>query len=238
MSWWSGISRTDAPPSSHCFGGWALDAFDDQFDTFVTPTLRKQWNMSAGEAGTLATATLLSSALGGWLAGLLADRIGPRDRAEMPAASWRSSRRACRAPPPSPPCSRPVRGYYAITTWLPTFLKTERKLSVLNTGGYRGVLIAGSFAGHLVGAYLADALGRRRNVFVLAIGCMVTVLVYTQGFTSNFGRGIGALSPSVVGCLSASMPPGRAFGIFAALAYALLFVAALLLPETRGKELA
>ena len=34
------------------------------------------------------------------------------------------------------------------------------------------------------------------------------------------------------------MPPGRAFGIFAALAYALLFVAALLLPETRGKELA
>ena len=27
-------------------------------------------------------------------------------------------------------------GYYAITTFLPTFLKTVRKLSVLNTGAY------------------------------------------------------------------------------------------------------
>ena len=59
-----------------------------------------------------------------------------------------------------------------------------------------------------------------------------------QGFCYNFGRGVGALFPSVVGVLSATMPLGRAIGIFAASAYALLFVAALLLPETRGKELA
>ena len=34
-------------------------------------------------------------------------------------------------------------GYYAITTWLPTFLRTERHLSVLGTGSYLGVIIAG-----------------------------------------------------------------------------------------------
>ena len=34
------------------------------------------------------------------------------------------------------------------------------------------------------------------------------------------------------------MPLGRAIGIFAASAYAVLLVAAILLPETRGKELA
>ena len=26
--------------------------------------------------------------------------------------------------------------YYAVTTWLPTYLKTERNLSVLNMGSY------------------------------------------------------------------------------------------------------
>ena len=32
-------------------------------------------------------------------------------------------------------------GYYSITTWLPTFLRTERKLTVLGTGGYLAVII-------------------------------------------------------------------------------------------------
>jgi MFS family permease len=59
-----------------------------------------------------------------------------------------------------------------------------------------------------------------------------------QGFSYNFGRGVGALFPSVIGFLAASMPLGRAIGIFAASAYALLFLAAVLLPETRGRELA
>src|SRR3989440_2830294 len=38
-------------------------------------------------------------------------------------------------------------GYYAITTWLPTYLKSERQLSVINTGGYIAVIILGSFIG-------------------------------------------------------------------------------------------
>src|SRR5260370_26301242 len=76
MSWWSSLSRGERATFFACFGGWALDAFDYQFYTFVIPTLRKEWNISAGQAGTLATAALLSSALGGWMAGLLADRIG------------------------------------------------------------------------------------------------------------------------------------------------------------------
>ncbi|MFP3711572.1 MFS transporter, partial [Paraburkholderia sp. SIMBA_009] len=35
-------------------------------------------------------------------------------------------------------------GYYAITTWLPTFLKTERHLTVMGTGGYLATIIIGS----------------------------------------------------------------------------------------------
>src|SRR5712672_664143 len=71
-------------------------------------------------------------------------------------------------------------GYYAITTWLPTFLKSERGLSVIGTGGYIAVVIVGSFVGYLVSAYLADRIGRRAN-FILYAGCsIVTVVAYTQ----------------------------------------------------------
>jgi MFS family permease len=170
-------------------------------------------------------------------------------------------------------------GYYAITTWLPTYLKTVRQLSVLNTSGYLVVIIAGSFVGYLVGAHLADRIGRRNNFLLFAVCSFVIVLAYTQlaiddrtmlilgfplgffasgifsgmgafltelfptrvrgsaqGFTYNFGRGIGALFPSLVGWLGATMPLGQAIGLFAAVAYAVLFLAALLLPETRGRE--
>src|SRR5258708_33866847 len=77
MSWWSNLSRGERATFFACFGGWALDAFDYQFYTFVIPTLRKEWNISAGQAGAPATAALLPSALGGCLAGLLAAPLWP-----------------------------------------------------------------------------------------------------------------------------------------------------------------
>jgi len=72
-------------------------------------------------------------------------------------------------------------GYYAITTWSPTYLKIERKLSVIGTGGCIAVIIIGSFIGDLVGAYLADRIGRRAANFILYAVCsLITALVYTQ----------------------------------------------------------
>ena len=58
-----------------------------------------------------------------------------------------------------------------------------------------------------------------------------------QGFCYNFGRGIGALFPTLVGLLSASVALGTAIGIFAAISYAIVILATLVLPETRGREL-
>ena len=60
-------------------------------------------------------------------------------------------------------------GYYAITTWLPTFLRTERHLTVLGTSIYLAVIIIGSFCGYLVSAYLTDRLGRRSNFVLFAV---------------------------------------------------------------------
>src|SRR5204862_4359371 len=58
-------------------------------------------------------------------------------------------------------------GYYAVTTWLPTFLRTERKLSVLDSAGYLAVLITGSFCGYLSGGFLSDRIGRRLQFLIL-----------------------------------------------------------------------
>ena len=59
-----------------------------------------------------------------------------------------------------------------------------------------------------------------------------------QGFAYNLGRATGALFPTLVGYLSASMSLGNAIGLFAAIAYATMAIAAFLLPETKGKVLA
>jgi MFS family permease len=171
-------------------------------------------------------------------------------------------------------------GYYAVTTWLPTYLKTVRHLSVLNTGGYLLVIIAGSFCGYLVGAWLTDKLGRRMNVIIFAILSAISLYIYTQvalgdaemlvmgfplgfaasgifsglgayltelfpteirangqGFAYNFGRGIGALFPTLVGYLSESLGLAAAIGIYAGGAYIMVLICTTLLPETKGLEL-
>ena len=171
-------------------------------------------------------------------------------------------------------------GYYAITTWLPTFLRTERHLTVLGTGGYLSVIIIGSFIGYLVSAWLSDRIGRRANFILFALCSVATVLVYTQlpvtnglmlalgfplgffssgvfsgmgpfftelfptrmrgsgqGFAYNFGRGVAALNPWLVGMVSGLLPLGQSIGVFAITAYGLMAIAALLLPETRGRVL-
>ena len=70
-------------------------------------------------------------------------------------------------------------GYYAVTTWLPTYLKTVRGLSVLNTGGYTAVIIVGSWAGFITGAYLCDHIGRRKTFLLFALSSVATALIYT-----------------------------------------------------------
>src|SRR6266849_3118729 len=69
------------------FGGWALDGMDVMAYTFVIPSLIAAWQISKGEAGLLAAGGLLMSSVGGWLAGLLADRFG-RVRGLQMTIAW------------------------------------------------------------------------------------------------------------------------------------------------------
>ncbi len=171
-------------------------------------------------------------------------------------------------------------GYYALATWLPTFLATERKLTVIHSTAYLVPLVLGSFVGYLVGAWLADRIGRRMLFIVFSVGAISLTVVYLkfditnrtmfflafplgffasgyysglgpfltemfptrlrgsgQGFAYSFGRGIGAAFPALVGFMSAKMSLSAAIAFFAAGAYGLFLAVALVLPETRGREL-
>ncbi|NWB84432.1 MULTISPECIES: MFS transporter [Pseudomonas] len=171
-------------------------------------------------------------------------------------------------------------GYHAVMTWLPTFLKTERNLSVLSSGGYLAVIIVAFWFGCVVSGLLLDRIGRRKNIILFAFCCVITVQCYlflplsnTQmlflgfplgffaagipaslgsffnelypadvrgagvGFCYNFGRVLSAVFPFMVGHMSESMSLGSAIGIDAGIAYGVAVLAALALPETKGRNL-
>ncbi len=289
--------------------GYGLDGFDFMTYTFVIPTLLVLWHMSRAQAGYIATGALITSAIGGWLAGILADRYGrvrvlqwtvawfavftalsgfthsypallltralqgfgfggewavgsvliaetieARHRGKasglvqsawaigwaaaavlygglywlLPAEfAWRVlfwvgiapallivyvRRRVpesalyvgVRAQPANtrfldifaPPllpttllssllCTGMLGAYYAVNTWLPTYLSTERHLSAVGTSSYLLVLISGSLAGYLTAAWLADVLGRRRCFMWFAAGGAVLVMGYTRAAVTD-----------------------------------------------------
>jgi MFS family permease len=69
-------------------------------------------------------------------------------------------------------------GYYAMFTWIPTYLKTERELTVVGTAGYLFIVIAGSFAGYLTAGLVHDRLGRRRTFALFAAAAGGSLVLY------------------------------------------------------------
>src|SRR5258708_36701436 len=74
--WFTQLQAGERSSPAATFGGWMLDGMDVMVYSFVLPTLVLLWHISKSEAGLLGTSALLLSSLGGWLAGLAADRYG------------------------------------------------------------------------------------------------------------------------------------------------------------------
>lgn len=407
-AWYTEMGAAEKRTFWAATGGWILDAMDVQMFSFAIPAITATFAINNADAGLILTATLLSSSVGGWIAGMIADRYGrvrtlqltiawfavftflcgfaqnytqlfafralmglgfggewaaaailigevirPEHRGKAvgamqagwpvgwglaavvatlcftvlsPDLAWRALfwfgltpallvffvRRFVSEPPVyartlenleragrqanlleifSPSMLRTtilacllstgaLGGYYAITGWLPTFLRTERKLTVLGTGGYLTVIIVGSIIGCLLSAWLNDRIGRRPTFILFAVCSLVTVVTYTQiplddntmlflgfplgffsqaifagmgpfltelfptrirgsgqGFSYNFGRGIAAVIPFLVGQVSGLLPLGQSIGVFAAFSYVVMIAGALALPETKGRGL-
>lgn len=336
-NWFASMSSQERRTFWACFNAWTLDAMSVQIYVVVMPTLIALWGLSKGQAGTLGTSALLVSSLGGWIAGILADRYGRvrvlrwtvvwfatftflsglthsygqllvtrslqglgfggewaagavliseviskerRGRAAgsvasgwavgygaavllyslvfslvTPALAWRilfflglapavivlwicrnveepavymkmkEERLALKKSSNLLEIFQPsllrttvvssllaagaLGGNYTILTWLPTYLKLVRNLSVLNTGGYLGVNIFGSFLGYVLSAHLSDWLGRRRTFVITASCAAATVAVYTFAPLSSFavlllGFPLGFFQSGIISGMSAT----------------------------------
>src|SRR5437773_4341865 len=87
FAWMWDLGARERRVFAACVGGWALDAMDVQIYSFVIPALITVWGITRAQAGVLGSAALLMSAIGGWLGGYLADRIG-RVRTLQIAILW------------------------------------------------------------------------------------------------------------------------------------------------------
>jgi MFS family permease len=71
-------------------------------------------------------------------------------------------------------------GYYAVFTWLPTYLHSQRHLPAVSTGTFLYFVIGGAFAGYVSAGYINDAIGRRATFILFAICSAILVPVYLQ----------------------------------------------------------
>lgn len=69
-------------------------------------------------------------------------------------------------------------GYWGATTWLPTYLTTERGLPTTSVATFMTVLNLGMFLGYNVFGVIADRLGRRTAIIISLLGVAVTLPVY------------------------------------------------------------
>jgi MFS family permease len=114
---------------------------------------------------------------------------------------------------------------FAILSAISLYIYTQVALGdaeMLVMGFPLGFAASGIFSG--LGAYLTELFPTE----IRANG---------QGFAYNFGRGIGALFPTLVGYLSESLGLAAAIGIYAGGAYIMVLICTTLLPETKGLEL-
>ena len=99
-------------------------------------------------------------------------------------------------------------GYAALTTFLPTYLREVRHLSVLGSSGYLAVIIVAFFCGCIASGIISDRIGRRANVTFFASACIVTVLIYifaplTNGEMLVLGFPLGFFSAGIPASMAA-----------------------------------
>ncbi len=76
LGWYSDLTPVERRTYWACFAGFGLDSMDTTIYALVIPSLIAVLGLTRPEAGYLATAALLGTGVGGWGAGILADRIG------------------------------------------------------------------------------------------------------------------------------------------------------------------
>jgi MFS family permease len=69
-------------------------------------------------------------------------------------------------------------GYWGTSTWLPTYLTSERGLPASSVALFLTVLNLGTFVGYNIFGVVADRIGRRRTIIITLTGVALTVPIY------------------------------------------------------------
>ena len=76
LDWYWTLSPPGRAAFWATFGGWALDAYNQMTVGFVLPAVTATFALSTTQAGLLGSVGLVTSAVGGAIAGALADAVG------------------------------------------------------------------------------------------------------------------------------------------------------------------
>src|SRR2546421_12734623 len=76
LDWYWTLSPPGRAAFWATFGGWALDAYNQMTSSFILPAVTAAFALSAAQGGLIGSVGLVTSAIGGALAGALADTIG------------------------------------------------------------------------------------------------------------------------------------------------------------------
>src|SRR5512136_1387653 len=74
--WLKDTSNEERKTLIAAFVGFGTNSFDYMIYPLLIPTLIAVWGMTNAQAGSIATGALVASAVGGWAAGVLADKYG------------------------------------------------------------------------------------------------------------------------------------------------------------------
>src|SRR5215475_10358086 len=76
LEWYWTLSPPGRAAFWATFGGWSLDAYNQMTLGFVLPDVTATFALSTTQAGLLGTVSLVTSAVGGAMAGAMADAVG------------------------------------------------------------------------------------------------------------------------------------------------------------------
>ena len=77
-------------------------------------------------------------------------------------------------------------GYYALFTWMPTYLTVQRHISAVTSGSLLYLLIGGAYAGYVTAGYINDAIGRRRTFILFSLCSAVMVPLYLYAVVADW----------------------------------------------------
>ncbi len=77
-------------------------------------------------------------------------------------------------------------GYYALVTWMPTYLTTQRHLSAVNSGSLLYYLIGGAYVGYITAGYINDAIGRKRTFIIFSACSALMVPLYLYAVVADW----------------------------------------------------